>query len=63
MIMSPRMLSNNDNSVHSIDELINAPSQPAASPKLNFVKKVAITTDTEGGSARPEIVTTTDRVL
>ena len=40
-----------------------APGQPAAYPEINLVKKVAITTDTEGGSARPEIVATTDRVF
>lgn len=39
------------------------PPQPTASVKISFLKKVNVTTDTEGGSARPEIVATRDRVF
>jgi len=39
------------------------PRQPSASPKINLLKKVSITTDAEGGNARREIVTTIDRVF
>jgi len=39
------------------------PPQPPASVKINLLKTVNITTETEGGSARPEIVATADRVF
>lgn len=37
--------------------------QGAKSPSLSLIKEVALTTDTEGNSARPEIVAARDRVF
>ncbi|MBI5043119.1 MAG: hypothetical protein HZC10_04670, partial [Nitrospirae bacterium] len=42
----------------------NSGSQNNSSPpSLSLLKKVTITTDAEGGSARPEIIATANRVF
>lgn len=47
----------------STPPLTSTPPQPVTSLKLSFLKKISVTTDVEGGSARPEIVATADRVF
>jgi hypothetical protein len=42
---------------------LSTPSAAQAGPSLSLTKKVVVTTDAEGGSARPEIAVTADRVF